>query len=60
MAKAFIVRDFKDAGTGANFTAETIREISAGAFRNYKAAGLVRVPTAAELKSAKASSADVD
>lgn len=56
--KAFIIRDFKDAGTEQQFTAsiagqpETIPEISEGAFGNYAAAGLVRVPASDELKAA--------
>lgn len=56
--KAFIIRDFKDAGTEQEFTAsiagqpDTIPEIAEGAFANYAAAGLVRAPTADELKPA--------
>ena len=55
--KAFINRDFNDAGTGASFTAstegkpETMPDIEAGAFVNYEAAGLVRKPTADEPKA---------
>ena len=48
---AFIIKDFKDEGTGENFTASTVPDIEAGAFANYKAAGLVRVPTAEEVKA---------
>jgi len=47
--KAFVVRDFTDAGTETSFTAsdgkpETLVEIDEGAFGNYQAAGLVREP----------------
>lgn len=47
--KAFVVRDFTDAGTETSFTAsdgksDTLVEIDAGAFINYQAAGLVREP----------------
>ena len=42
---AYIVRDFKDAGTEQSFTAGDIVTISEGAFGNYEAAGLVRKPT---------------
>lgn len=58
--KAFIVRDFTDAGEERNFTAseagkpDTMPEIDAGAFANYKAAGLVREPTDEEAKSVEA------
>ena len=53
MAKknAFIVRDFKDAGTEQTFTAGTMVPIEEGAFANYKAAGLVREPDAAAQKA---------
>lgn len=40
--KAFIIRDFNDAGTGASFNAGEVRDIEQGAFDNYRAAGLVR------------------
>jgi hypothetical protein len=43
--EAFIVRDFRDAGTEKHFTGGAILPIEEGSFGNYKAAGLVRVPT---------------
>lgn len=51
---AFIVRDFNDAGTTQSFKAGSVEEIGEGAYGNYAASGLVREPTAAELKAAKA------
>lgn len=39
--RAKVLRDFNDAGTGENFTADTIAPLSPGAFANYRAAGLV-------------------
>jgi hypothetical protein len=50
--KAFIKRNFTDAGTSERFVAGTVRDLSAGAFANHKAAGLVRDATAAEAKAA--------
>ncbi len=50
--KAFVVRDFRDEGIETEFTANDIVEIAEGAFVNYKAAGLVRAPTEAELRPA--------
>lgn len=64
--KAFVIRDFRDAGTETNYTASkagepsTFVDIDSGAFANYAAAGLVRAPTkddatpAADTKPAKA------
>jgi hypothetical protein len=49
---AYINRDFSDAGTESNFTGGTIVPIEEGAFANYAAAGLVREPTAEDLKAA--------
>lgn len=49
---AFIVRDFKDAGTEQEFTAGKIEQIDAGPFANYEVAGLVRPPTADDRKAA--------
>lgn len=49
---AFIIRDFSDAGTGQNFTADTIVQLPAGQFANYAAAGLVREPTEEEKAAA--------
>jgi len=52
--KAFIVKDFADAGAERNFTAskagkpETLVDIEVGAFANYAAAGLAREPDADE------------
>jgi hypothetical protein len=39
--KALIVTSFTDAGSGESFTANDTPLIEAGAFENYKAAGLV-------------------
>jgi hypothetical protein len=56
--KAFVNRDFNDAGTSRQFTAstpgkpETFADIEEGAFLNYAAAGLVREPTADDKKTA--------
>lgn len=56
--KAFIVRDFTDAGEERNFTAseagkpDTMPDIDAKAFANYAAAGLVREPKDEEVASA--------
>lgn len=60
--KAFVIRDFKDAGTERQFTAsvagkpETFPEIEQGSFDNYAAAKLVREPTADELRAKSADS----
>ena len=51
---AFIERDFKDSGTEEQFKGGKVLPLSEGAFINYQAAGLVRVPTDEELKAAKA------
>ncbi len=53
MIKAFVIRDFNDAGTEENFTAASTPEIEKGAFDNYKAAGLVRIATADDAKAAE-------
>ncbi len=39
--RAKVLRDFNDAGTSQNFTADAIVPLSPGAFGNYRAAGLV-------------------
>lgn len=39
--KAKVLREFNDAGTGERFAAGDSPEIDAGAFANYRAAGLV-------------------
>jgi hypothetical protein len=55
--KAFVNKDFNDAGTNRQFTAsvagkpDTLPEIEEGAFLNYLAAGLVREPTADDKKA---------
>ncbi|NII59841.1 hypothetical protein [Sphingomonas aerolata] len=49
--KAFVIRDFTDAGTEERFTAESTPELEKGRFDNFKAAGLVRLPTAEEAKA---------
>ncbi|TXI87763.1 MAG: hypothetical protein E6Q40_04505 [Cupriavidus sp.] len=51
MKNAFIVSDFRDVGTGESFVAGTTVPIAAGAFGNYKAAGLVRVAAAKAAKT---------
>lgn len=51
---AFIISDFNDAGTGANFTKGKIEQIEEGSFANYAAAGLVREPTTEDRAAAKA------
>jgi len=50
---AYVIRDFKDAGTEQSFAGGSTVEISEGAFINYKAAGLVTEPTSPEAKAAK-------
>ncbi len=54
---AFIIRDFKDAGTEQEFTGGKIEAIDAGSFANYEAGGLVRTPTADDKKAASATPA---
>lgn len=49
--KAFVLRDFLDAGNGRHFTAEEVVEVSAGQFANYEAAGLVRAQAAEDRKA---------
>ncbi len=48
--KAFIIRDFKDAGTDREFTAskgeDDTADLTEGEFLNFKHAGLVREPQA--------------
>lgn len=53
---AFIIRDFKDAGTEESFTQGDIVTIAEGAYLNYEAAGLVRKPTADDKPAAAAKS----
>jgi len=43
---AFIIRDFKDAGTEQSYKQGETQDIPEGQFINYEAAGLVRKPTA--------------
>lgn len=50
---AFIIRNFRDSGTEQVFTGGTVEPISEGRFGNYKAAGLAREATAAEIKASK-------
>ncbi len=50
---AFILKDFKDAGTGQQFTKGETPAVNEGDFTNYKAARLARVATAAEIKAGK-------
>lgn len=50
---AFIERDFKDAGTEQHFEGGKVQPLTEGQFINFKAAGLVRVPTEDEAKAAK-------
>jgi hypothetical protein len=49
--RAFVIRDFTDAGTETRHVAGSTPLIEDGAFGNYEAAGLVRVPTAADVKT---------
>lgn len=49
--RAFVISDFTDIGTDTRHLAGTTPMIEAGAFGNYEAAGLVRVPTAADSKA---------
>ena len=53
---AFIVKGFNDKGTGQAFDANTVVPINEGSFLNYKAAGLVRTPTAEDRKAAETAS----
>ncbi|GLT00128.1 hypothetical protein GCM10007897_15120 [Sphingobium jiangsuense] len=53
--KAFVISSFRDAGTERRFEAGTTPDLTEGEFINYKAAGLVRAPTADELKAKSAS-----
>lgn len=55
--KAFIIRDFTDAGTERNYTGGSIVPIEEGSFVNYEAAGLVRAPTADDQKAAAGNTA---
>lgn len=49
--KAFVISSFRDAGTGKNYEAGSIADPTEGEFLNFKTAGLVREPTAEELKA---------
>lgn len=57
--KAWVVKDFNDAGTETKFAAsidgkpETYADVEEGAFANYEAAGLVRAPDEAKPTPAK-------
>lgn len=53
---AFIIKGFNDKGTGQAFDANTIVPIIEGSFLNYKAAGLVRTPTAEDKKAVETAS----
>lgn len=48
---AFVVKRFKDAGTGNTYNAGDIATVSEGEFANYAGGGLVREPTAEEKKA---------
>jgi hypothetical protein len=56
--KAFIIREFGDAGTEQRFAPstagkpETMPDIEEGAFANYEHAGLLRNPTDEDVKGA--------
>jgi hypothetical protein len=50
---AYVIRDFKDAGTEQSFTGGSTVDISEGAFINYKAAGLVTEANSPDAKAAK-------
>lgn len=49
--KAFIIKNFRDAGTEEEFEAGALPDIETGQFLNYKAAGLVREATADDAKA---------
>jgi hypothetical protein len=53
---AFIIKNFNDKGTGQAFEANKIEPINEGSFLNYKAAGLVRTPTAEDKKASDTAS----
>ena len=48
--KGIAVRNFKDAGKGQRFEGGKVYEFDEGAFGNYHAAGLVRVPDGNEAR----------
>ncbi len=48
--EAFIISNFRDAGTSQAFLAGAIEQIPIGSYINYEAAGLVRKPTAEDRK----------
>ncbi|APR51990.1 hypothetical protein CA223_06825 [Sphingomonas koreensis] len=50
---AYIVRNFKDAGTEQRFSKGEVKPIAVGQFDDWKLAGLVREPNADELKAAR-------
>lgn len=56
--EAFIITNFNDAGTEQSFAARSIVPIEEGVFENYRAAGLVRAATAAEVKAARQQTAE--
>lgn len=52
--KAAVLKNFKDAGTGAQFTKGDVVDLTEGQFGNYAAAGLVSEPDAEAKATAKA------
>ncbi len=54
---AFVIKSFRDAGTEERHTKGSIVPIEEGAFANYVAAGLVRVPTAEDQQASRSSAA---
>lgn len=56
--KGFALRAFTNAGTKQSFAGGKVYEFSVGDFANYRAAGLIRDPSAAERKASDSSAAD--
>ena len=49
--KGFALKTFKDAGTDKEYAAGKVHDFTAGEYANFEHAGLVREPTATELKA---------
>lgn len=54
---AFIIKNFRDAGSEERHTKGSIVPIEEGAFGNYVAAGLVREPTAEDQQASRSTAA---
>jgi len=54
---AFVIKNFRDAGTEERHAKGTIVPIEEGALSNYVAAGLVREPTAEDQQAARTTAA---